>query len=225
MAEQAAEHLMQENAALSERLAALEFALESMDWRLLTMQAEQEFSREGLRIIAELARVMYLKSPLIKRGVNVQGLYVWGQGWSVRAKDAAINAVIQVFIDDRGNAAELTGHQGRMQKEVELSTDGNLFLVLFTNPVTGRVRVRSTCWSSSRSVRSLTMQPAARVTVAPTSITRLRVMCCCVSCAASATDHKAGKTSSQMPIGLSRRMSWRSGCIGRVISGCFGLVY
>lgn len=142
MAEQA-EYLMQENALLSERLAALEFALESMDWRLLTTQAEQEFSREGLRIITELARVMYLKNPLIQRGVNVQRLYVWGQGWSVRAQDVAINAVLQAFMDDRGNAAELTGHQGRMQKEVELSTDGNLFLVCFVNPVTGRVRVRS----------------------------------------------------------------------------------
>jgi len=46
---------------LEERLAALEMALESVDWRLLSATSEQEFSRTGLRDISELCSVMYLK--------------------------------------------------------------------------------------------------------------------------------------------------------------------
>lgn len=152
MATENSELLLQENALLSERLAALEFALESLDWRLLTTQAEQEFSRQGLQAIAELARVFYLKNPLIKRGVQVQRLYVWAQGWSVRAKEPEINAVLQAFLDDPKNQAELTGHQAKMQKETELQTDGNLFLVFFVKPESGRVQVRSLAFDEVQEV-------------------------------------------------------------------------
>ena len=134
--------ILQENGALTERLAALEMALESADWRRLTMDAEQEFTREGLRAIVELARIMALKNPLVKRGVEVQRLYVWGQGWSVKAVDEKINETIQAFLNDPKNQPELS-HQARGQKESELQTDGNLFLALFPNTVTGKVRVRS----------------------------------------------------------------------------------
>lgn len=134
--------LLQENGQLSERLAALEMALETADWRRLTMDAEQEFSREGLRLITDLARIMALKNPLVKRGAEVQRLYVWGQGWSVQAADKEINAVLTTFLDDPKNAPEL-GHQARGQKETELQTDGNLFFCFFPNITTGRVRVRS----------------------------------------------------------------------------------
>lgn len=132
-----------ENTDLQERLAALELALESDGWRLFTMQTDQEFSREGLRVITELCRVMYLKNPLIKRSVDIKRLYVWGQGWSAKAADPDVQAVLTAFLDDKKNQAELTSHAARMQKELERQTDGNLFLVFFTNAATGRVRVRS----------------------------------------------------------------------------------
>lgn len=135
--------LLQQNVELSERLAALELALDTLDWRWLSQQAQQEFSRPGLRDITDLARVMYLKNPLIKRGVEVQRLYVWGQDVNIRAKDTDINAVLTAFDDDTANQTEFTSHAARMQKEIELQTDGNLFLVFFVNQVTGRVRMRS----------------------------------------------------------------------------------
>lgn len=137
------ESLSAQNIDLSERLSALEFALESLDWRMLTSQAEQEFSREGLRIITELARVMYLKNPIIQRGVSVQRLYVWGQGVSISCRQPEIQAVIDAFNSDSKNQVELTSHQARMQKEIEQQTDGNTFFVLFVNELTGAVRVRT----------------------------------------------------------------------------------
>lgn len=134
--------LLQENGQLLERMTALELALENIDWQRLTLEAETEFSREGLRQIAELARIMAIKNPIVKRGVEVQRLYTWGQGWSVKAADAAIDQTLTAFFDDQKNVAELS-HQARGEKEVELQTDGNLFFCFFTNTATGRVRVRT----------------------------------------------------------------------------------
>lgn len=127
---------------MQERLAALEWALESMDWRLLSAQTEQEFSRPGLAMITELSRVMAVKNPLIKRSVAVQRLYVFGQGFNVRAEEPAIDEALTVFYEDPKNAVELS-QQEMAAKEVELQVTGNLFLCLFVNRVSGRVRVRS----------------------------------------------------------------------------------
>lgn len=130
-------------AMLQERLATLEMALESLDWRVLSAQAENEFSRQGLRDITEFSRIMAIKNPLIKRGVNVQRLYVFGQGVEVSARQPEIDQALTAFWDDPANMAELTSHTALGQKEIELQTDGNLFFVFFTNRITGRVRVRS----------------------------------------------------------------------------------
>lgn len=128
---------------LEESMSALELALENMDWRLLTHHAQQEFTRPGLKIITEMARIYFLKNPLIKRSILVQMLYVWGQGMQVKSATPEIQDAINAFNDDKKNRAELTSHQARGQKEIELQTDGNLFLVAFPNITTGRVRFRS----------------------------------------------------------------------------------
>ena len=128
---------------LEERLAALEMALETDGWRTLAGGSEQEFSRQGLRTIAELARLNYLKNPIVQRAVDVKRYYVWGQGWTVKAGDADVQAAIDAFLNDTKNDDALTGHEARMQMEIELQCDGNLFLCLFVNQLTGRVRVRN----------------------------------------------------------------------------------
>lgn len=129
---------------LQESIADLELALEDQGWeRVLQGNVQGEFTRDGLKKIVSLARLMHLKNPLIKRGLAVQCHYVWGQGFTAQAKDDAINAVVQAFLDDTKNQVELTGDLAVQQKDRELATDGNLFLVLFVAPATGRVRLRS----------------------------------------------------------------------------------
>ena len=127
---------------LKESMQRLEQALYAPGWRRLTMEAEQEFTREGLREIAKSARIMYLKNPLIKRAVDIQRLYVWAQGVTIRAADPDINQVIQDFLDDERNKAVLTGHQSRQEREVDLQLTGNLFFRFFPDAQSGRVRVR-----------------------------------------------------------------------------------
>lgn len=128
---------------LTERMAELELALEDANWMRLMFEGQQEFSREGLRKICELARMMYVKNPLIKRGVMVKALYVWAQGMNVKYKNPELNQVLQDFWDDPKNQAELTGHQAQILKEIDMQVESNLFFVFFTRPSDGRVRVRT----------------------------------------------------------------------------------
>jgi hypothetical protein len=128
---------------LTERLAELELALEDVGWQKLGGDNEREFSREGLRKICQLSRYMYLKNPLINRAVNVQAHYVWAQGVTLKAIDEGVNKVVQAFLDDRANQTELTSHQARTLKEVELQVLGNLFFVFFVSAADGAVKVRT----------------------------------------------------------------------------------
>ncbi len=132
-----------ETSELLERIAALEFALESPEWQRLAASADQEFTRKGLKDITELSRVMFLKNPIVKRGVSVKRFYVWGQGWTIRAKDKRIQEAIDAFLYDQKNDDVIGSHEARMQLEVELETDGNIFFCFFVNKVTGRIRVRT----------------------------------------------------------------------------------
>jgi hypothetical protein len=128
---------------LRERIAELEFALEDRDWLTLAGAASHEFSRGGLQTISRICRLMYLKNPLIKRGVSVKADYVFGRGVNISAKDELINEIVQAFINDDHNRAEFIGQQSRLQKDVELETDGNIFFVFFIHPMTGSVRMRT----------------------------------------------------------------------------------
>jgi hypothetical protein len=128
---------------LKETIAELQMQIEDEGWLPLSGYGLDQFNRDTLNTLAERSRVLYLKNPLIQRGANVKRLYVWGQGVNIQAKDERINEVIQTFLSDRRNKIELTGHQGRMLKEIELQTDGNLFFTLFVNKSTGYVRLAS----------------------------------------------------------------------------------
>lgn len=126
---------------LTESLQRLEQVLYSPEWRMLSMQADQEFTRAGLRQITELSRIMRLKNPVIKRGVKIQRLYVWAQGVNISATEPEINDVVQVFLDDERNKAELTAHQARGERETDLQQDGNLFFRFHVNQINGRIRI------------------------------------------------------------------------------------
>ena len=84
---------------LVERLAVLEDQLSERGWQRIG-GSDRDFSREGLRAISRMARIYWLKNPLIKRAVSVQNLYVWGQGVTLRAVHPAVDAVVQKVLKD-----------------------------------------------------------------------------------------------------------------------------
>lgn len=128
---------------LEESLAQLELSRESAGWLRLTEQYAQEFTRDGLTRAAELGRIFGIANPIIKRGREIRHAYVWGQGVSISARDQDVNDVLQAFTDDEGNREAFYGAQARQQYEGTLFDEGNFFLAHFTNPLTGRVKVRS----------------------------------------------------------------------------------
>lgn len=128
---------------MTERLGELELMLDDVDWIRLSIEGDREFSNAGLSRIVMLARLAYLKNPLINRAVNLQALYVWGQGVEIGARPSVVDDVVQSFLDNPKNQVELTSHQARTMKEISLQIGSNLFFVLFTNPSSGRTLIRS----------------------------------------------------------------------------------
>jgi len=128
---------------LQERLAELELSLEDQGWNVLSSTSNKEFSRDGLRTINYMARLYFLKNPLIRRAVLTQTQYVFGQGVNIQAVNPQIDEVVQEFINHSKNKAELTEHQALMVKETELQCFSNHFFVFFINISNGEVRVRT----------------------------------------------------------------------------------
>jgi len=130
---------------LSEADVATErmLALEDVGWNRLGAEGGIELPRGDLAKVINRSRLMFLRSPLINRAVNVQSSYVWGQGINVTATDPDVNDLLQVFLDDPKNQAELTSHQARVLKEVDLQVLGNIFFCFFVDQATGAVTVRT----------------------------------------------------------------------------------
>lgn len=136
-----AERILLENEDLRESFAELQLAMEDKGWLALSVNAAQQFTRDGLARAAGLCQILAVSNPLVKRGLNLRHAYVWGQGLEVTAADEDVAAVIATFNDDA--AASLTGSQAHEELERALGTDGNVFMALFTNPLTGKVQPRS----------------------------------------------------------------------------------
>lgn len=125
----------------------LELALEDIGWQRLVVQQHTEFSRAGLERIAILSELMWRKNPLIRRAVNVRTLYCWAQGVTVRARDDALNEVVQGFYADPQNQLAVFGHEAAERLDRTLATRGNLAFVLVTAPASGWVQVRTIPWT------------------------------------------------------------------------------
>jgi hypothetical protein len=136
---------------LQESLADLERQFYEPGWVRMVAQADVEFSAEGLRQLRAMCRLFAIKNPLIKRGLALRSAYVWGQGVEIAARadghddeegEQDVNAVVQGFLDNKANQRAVTGPSARDQLEHALGTDGDVFIALFTKPVSGAVQAR-----------------------------------------------------------------------------------
>lgn len=138
------------NELLQETVADLQRALYEPGWIRLVGQGETEFSPEAMRQMRAICRLFALKSPLIRRGLNLRSSYVWGQGVEITARangrrdgEQNVQAVVRAFLDDPSNQRTLTGAAARDALETfGLGCDGEVFIALFTRPATGRVQAR-----------------------------------------------------------------------------------
>lgn len=133
---------------LTESYSALIMAREDVGWQKISQDAAQEFSRQGLKTSAELARVFLVANPLIKRAGALRRAYVHGQGCGTTATGDGtngaqdVNGLIQEWLDDPEVREVFSGAQANERNEDSLTTGGNVFFSLFTNPLTGRVKPR-----------------------------------------------------------------------------------
>ena len=126
-----------------ERIAELEIALEDRGWkRLGGMMNDFQFDRGALDDIIHMSRLYAIKNPAIKRPVNLQAIYVWAQGFTVKSHDPVIDEVVQSFLADPSNLKSFCGHDALMDAERRQRVEGNTFWRFFTNSSTGRVQVR-----------------------------------------------------------------------------------
>jgi len=130
---QLAEQLRVDRANFEERIVELELELEDRGWNKLSGADPKEFTREGLRKICNESFLFYLKNPLIKRSVDTQANYVFGQGVTIKAAHPLVDEVIQAFLTDRKNQKELTSVVAMAKAEKDLWITANLFPAFFRN--------------------------------------------------------------------------------------------
>jgi hypothetical protein len=122
-------------------------------WRTFAVLAEREFSAEGMVLLRQVCRLSAIANPLVKRGLNLRGFYVWGQGCQLIARangknrdnpnEQDVAAVLAEHIDDPGNQRAFYGQQAREENEHALGTDGEVVITLHTKPRSGWVQVRT----------------------------------------------------------------------------------
>lgn len=120
----------------------IELEREMIGWTQLGDGDSWTFSRGYLDRIMRFARLSYLRNPLLRHAVEVSAHYTIGQGITWKAAEP-VRDVIDAFWRDPANRTELTSARGQLNLERSRCNDGNLFLALFTDSMTGRVQVRS----------------------------------------------------------------------------------
>lgn len=140
------EALNEQHAQFEERLSELELELElaaeDAGWLRLLGESEREFSREALRKIAHESRLYWMKNPLIRRSVLTVTDYCFGLGVTIRGDHPVVDEVVQKFLEDPKNKAEVTTVLKMQEKDRDIQIEGNLFFVFFANSK-GDTRVRT----------------------------------------------------------------------------------
>lgn len=134
-----------------EDVSQLERQMYEPGWIKALHQANIEFSAEGLRQLRSVCQLYAIKNPLIKRGLSLRAAYVWALGVNITARatgedpgEQDVTKVINDFLDNANNRREMTGNQARVELEASgFGTQGEVFLALYTRPLTGTVQVVS----------------------------------------------------------------------------------
>lgn len=134
---------------LQESLADVEHQLarDNHGWTPLDGIADDGLLTDrGRHDAIRLSRIMATMNPLVKNAVSIRAGYVWGGGVAITVRDDPnmgqdVNQVVQSFLDDPDVVETWSGMQAREDAERALCTDGERFIALPTDPLTGKVGV------------------------------------------------------------------------------------
>lgn len=127
--------------------AQRQLSAEDYGWSRIGATDEDLFTRDHVQRVAQLAKVMSVADPLIRRAVSLHLAFIWGAGVTITAEqedgsEQDVNAVIQHFLDDPKTRRAFSSPTAHEQRERALKTDGEFFLALPTSPLSGRVQPR-----------------------------------------------------------------------------------
>lgn len=130
---------------LEETVRDLSLRVEDRGWSRIGGE-DREMTLEALITSARDGRALATAHPLVRRGLALRAAYIHGGGGpqiAVEHPNADVAALITHWWELRENQRVLTGPEARARLEKSLSTDGNVFIAAFTNPLTGAVRCRT----------------------------------------------------------------------------------
>jgi hypothetical protein len=96
---------------------------------------------ERIKLI-RLARLYYLKDPLIHQATSLITNYTFADGFRYSCNEEPWKEILDDWWNDEDNLMELTSQQAQEQKSIELIVDGEIFFVIFREP-DGRVKIRT----------------------------------------------------------------------------------
>lgn len=147
-----------EHAAVANQVELLEEALgdgmaalrrEDAGWTKLGGTDGELMTRAQLTEAHKVCLLAYVRSPLIGRGVRIRRNYVWGGGVEIAARDAAeegdahpVNDLLQRLLDSSEFKRTLGSGQAREEREVNLHTAGEFFILAVHDQVAKTVRPR-----------------------------------------------------------------------------------
>ena len=127
-----------ENLSTLGRRLSLVDPVDGSSWEV-SEEDEWGWDLELIKIAAELARVMFLKNPLIHRAIRLQSIFVFGQKFQIRWPEGKEDDEIQLVIDEFMGQAMMSNYEHLFGMETEMRTTGNLFFLCSvdaTAPVT-----------------------------------------------------------------------------------------
>lgn len=135
---QNAAHIIQESLDLLQQTAR-----EDRGWVRMVSGYDQIFDRTFIDQLIKVARVFFLKNPIIRRAVLLQSYYVFGRGVEIRIDqegDQKPNEFLQEFLRLNGKHLGVTG---LTEMEQDVQNSGNLFIAAFSDPNLGTVKIRT----------------------------------------------------------------------------------
>lgn len=115
---------------------------EDVGWLKLGADTSGYLTDQEITGYRRLSRWAYLRDPLVNRAVSIQASYVFAQGCSFKARDKAVDEVVQAHVNDPANQVALYSHEEQMLRETDLQVDGEIFFVFFASP-DGQVKIRT----------------------------------------------------------------------------------
>ncbi len=102
----------------------------------------QELTSERRREWARKSRVAWMNDPMAGAAVDLMNDFVFGRGVpKPRAKDRAVQEIVDEFWSDRDNQAVLTSYEAQVALGSDLTIQSNVFLLIFDGGDDGRVKL------------------------------------------------------------------------------------